>query len=57
MGADTLAKMKEAKGKGLVVRYWDVPDGRDKWQKLVDQGVDRLDVAKLEEIAGVDFKV
>ncbi|CAI6287452.1 unnamed protein product [Periconia digitata] len=51
----TLDKMKEAKAKGLLVRYWDIPGGRDKWQKLVDQGVDLLDVSDLEEVAGVDF--
>ncbi|KAF1959353.1 hypothetical protein CC80DRAFT_406684, partial [Byssothecium circinans] len=47
-------KIEEAHKKGFKVRYWDIP-GRDKWQALVDQGVDRLNVDALQDVAGVDW--
>ncbi|KAF2635367.1 hypothetical protein P280DRAFT_501963 [Massarina eburnea CBS 473.64] len=49
-----LEKMKEAHDKGFKVRYWDIP-GKDKWQTLLDQGVDRLNVDDLQDVAGVDW--
>jgi hypothetical protein len=50
----TLDKLNEAHAKGFKVRYWDIP-AKEKWQTLVDQGVDRLNVDDLQDVAGVDW--
>lgn len=45
-------KLDEAHAKGFKVRYWEIP-GRERWQEIVDGGVDRLNVDDLEDVAGV----
>ncbi|KAF1968969.1 hypothetical protein BU23DRAFT_513738 [Bimuria novae-zelandiae CBS 107.79] len=47
-------KLDEAHAKGFKVRYWEGP-GREGWQALVDEGVDRVNVDELEFVAGVEW--
>lgn len=47
-------QVKAAHDKGLLVRYWDIPS-EGLWQQLVDEGVDRLNVDDLQDVAGLDW--
>lgn len=54
ISGNALAKLKQAKDKGFKIRYWDIP-GKDKWQMMVDEGVDRLNVDDLQDVASLDW--
>lgn len=55
-GSDEAGKRDEAHKKGLKVRYWDGPTSASDWQKLVDTGVDRVNVDDLQNVAGVAWR-
>jgi hypothetical protein len=50
------AQIKAAHDKGFAVRYWDIPS-QGQWQQLVDEGVDRLNVDDLQNVAGVNWRL
>ena len=54
ISGDAKTKLDEAHSKGFLVRYWDIP-GKDSWQQIVDEGVDRLNVDELQYVAGLDW--
>ncbi|KAF2872947.1 hypothetical protein BDV95DRAFT_593340 [Massariosphaeria phaeospora] len=49
-------QLKAAHDKGFAVRYWDVAS-EGQWQQLIDEGVDRLNVDNLQNVAKLDFKL
>jgi hypothetical protein len=58
ISGDALTKMrsqiKAAHEKGFFVRYYDIPS-EEQWQQLIDEGVDRINVDDLQDVAGLDF--
>jgi hypothetical protein len=55
-GSDEVAKRDEAHRKGLKVRYWKNKQNTADWQTLVDEGVDRVNVDKLQDVAAVAWR-
>jgi hypothetical protein len=55
-GGDEAAKRDEAHKKGFKVRYWDGPAGVADLQKLVDGGVDRVNMDDLQNVAAVAWR-
>lgn len=45
-------KLDEAHAKGFKVRYWEIP-GKDSWQRIIDAGVDLLNVDDIQYVAGL----
>jgi len=55
-GSNEASKRDDAHKKGLKVRYWDGPTSTADWQKLVDAGVDRVNVDALQNVAAVAWR-
>ncbi|KAF2682601.1 hypothetical protein K458DRAFT_390526 [Lentithecium fluviatile CBS 122367] len=55
-GTNEAAKRDEAHKKGFKVRYWDGPASTADWQILVDEGVDRVNVDELQNVAAVAWR-
>jgi hypothetical protein len=55
-GSNEVAKRDEAHKKGFKVRYWDGPTSTADWQKLVDAGVDRVNVDDLQNVAAIAWR-
>ncbi|KAF2796342.1 hypothetical protein K505DRAFT_323364 [Melanomma pulvis-pyrius CBS 109.77] len=49
-------QVKAAHDKGFKVRYWDIPS-EGQWQQLIDEGIDRVNVDDLQDVASLDWKL